>query len=54
LSCVYKHLALTQEQSTSQYVSGLYSIPIGTLFESFGAVLGINEEEEEEEEEKED
>ena len=30
---------------------GLYSIPIGTLFDSFGAVLGLGEEEEEEEEE---
>lgn len=30
---------------------GLYSIPIGTLFDSFGAVLGIGGEDEEEEEE---
>lgn len=36
---------------------GLYSIPIGTLFDSFGAVLGLggdDEEEEEEENEKEE
>jgi hypothetical protein len=32
--------------------TGLYSIPIGTLFDSFGAVLGIGEEEEREEEEE--
>lgn len=30
---------------------GLYSIPIGTLFDSFGAVLGIGGDDEEEEEE---
>jgi ABC-type polysaccharide/polyol phosphate export permease len=34
---------------------GLYSIPIGTLFDSFGAVLGLaGDEDEEEEEEEED
>lgn len=30
---------------------GLYSIPIGTLFDSFGAVMGFSEDEEEDEEE---
>lgn len=29
----------------------LYSIPVGTLFDSFGAVIGLGEEEEEEDEE---
>jgi hypothetical protein len=28
----------------------LYSIPVGTLFDSFGAVIGLSEEEEDEEE----
>jgi len=27
----------------------LYSIPVGTLFDSFGAVIGLNDEEEDEE-----
>lgn len=29
----------------------LYSIPVGTLFDSFGAVIGLSENDEEEEEE---
>jgi hypothetical protein len=29
----------------------LYSIPVGALFDSFGAVIGLNDEEDEEEEE---
>ena len=32
----------------------LYAIPIGTLFDSFGAVLGMGGDEEEEEEEGEE
>ena len=27
----------------------LYSIPVGSLFDSFGAVIGLNEDDEEEE-----
>ena len=30
----------------------LYSIPVGTLFDSFGAIIGLGEEEEEEDEEE--
>ena len=31
----------------------LYSIPIGTLFDSFGAIVGLSEEDDEEDEEEE-
>jgi hypothetical protein len=31
----------------------LYSIPVGSLFDSFGAVIGLSEDEDEEEEEDE-
>ena len=33
---------------------GLYAIPIGCLFDSFGAVIGMGNEEEEDEEDEDD